>query len=131
MTGPIQSGLNPGLTQLQRIQAGRSSSYQPKTKSAEEIQDFAALTVESIMKELHAPAQSLAEPPLEIPFEVEATAATVKTKSPSSRADSPLDRLPFEDIRNVAERAGFVGISERDIRRAYMMGESLLADYRV
>jgi hypothetical protein len=42
-----------------------------------------------------------------------------------------LDRLPFEDIRSVAERAGFVGISERDIRRAYMMGESLLADYKV
>jgi hypothetical protein len=133
MTGPIQSGINPTLTQLQRIQAGRSTNYQPKTKSAEEIQDFAALTVESIMKELHAPTQSPVEATPEIPFEVETAAAAVtsKVKTGGSRADSPLDRLPFDDIRNVAEKAGFVGISERDIRRAYMMGESLLAYYKV
>jgi hypothetical protein len=128
MTGPIQSGLNSSLTQLQRIQAGRANSYQPKTKSAEEIQDFAALTVESIMKELHAPSQQIAEAQPEIPFEIESIAVTPKAKS---RVDSPMERLPFDDIRNVAEKAGFVGISERDIRRAYMMGESLLADYRV
>jgi hypothetical protein len=136
MTGPIQSNLNAGVTQLQRLQAGRSASYQSKTKSAEEIQDFAALTVESIMKELHAPAQNsldaqTVESQQDLPFDVQASAATRKAKSGATRADSPLDRLPFEDIRSVAERAGFVGISERDIRRAYMMGESLLADYKV
>lgn len=35
------------------------------------------------------------------------------------------------DIQNIAAKAGFVDVSEQAIRRAYLQGESLLADYRV
>lgn len=44
---------------------------------------------------------------------------------------SPQWRNKVQDIRQVAEKAGFVDISDQDIQRAYTRGESLLADYRV
>jgi hypothetical protein len=36
-----------------------------------------------------------------------------------------------QEIQGIAEQAGFVGVTEQDIRRAYSQGTSLLADYRV
>lgn len=35
------------------------------------------------------------------------------------------------EVQSIAQKAGFIGVTEQDIRRAYTMGESLLADYRV
>lgn len=138
MSGPIQSSssMNAGLSQLQRLQAQRAqqSQYASKPKSTSEIQDFAALTVESIMQELHAPQAAPPEPKSDDFFndlDVQSIAQSSAPQRTSNRAESPVDRLPVDDIRSVAERAGFVGISDRDIRRAYAMGESLLADYRV
>jgi hypothetical protein len=46
-------------------------------------------------------------------------------------AHSPQWSRKVQDIQNVAAKAGFMGISEQDIRRAYVQGDSLLADYRV
>lgn len=48
-----------------------------------------------------------------------------------SQAMSPQWNQKVQDIQQVAAKAGFVGVSEQDIRRAYMQGDSLLADYRV
>jgi hypothetical protein len=48
--------------------------------------------------------------------------------APASR-NNPLDRLPFTEIQAIAERAGYVGVTQRDIQRAYARGESLLVDY--
>ncbi|MEB3206838.1 MAG: hypothetical protein VKK59_05780 [Vampirovibrionales bacterium] len=37
----------------------------------------------------------------------------------------------IEDIQSVASKAGYVGVSQHDIERAYRRGESLLVDYSV
>lgn len=47
-----------------------------------------------------------------------------------------LQRLPqwrqtVSEVTHIAQKAGYVGLSEQDIQRAYVNGESLLADYRV
>lgn len=39
--------------------------------------------------------------------------------------------LSLSDVQAVARKAGYVGVSEQDIQKAYRLGESLLADYRV
>lgn len=46
-------------------------------------------------------------------------------------ANSPQWARKVQDIQNIAARTGFVDVSEQDIRRAYVQGDSLLADYRV
>jgi hypothetical protein len=46
-------------------------------------------------------------------------------------ANSPQWSRKVQDIQNTAAKAGFLGVSEQDIRRAYVQGDSLLADYRV
>ncbi|MBY0404905.1 MAG: hypothetical protein K2X66_13475 [Cyanobacteria bacterium] len=58
------------------------------------------------------------------------------SNSNASRVPPPVQSewekgIPFQEIKNIAERAGYVGISNRDIKEAYVRGESLLADYRV
>jgi hypothetical protein len=39
--------------------------------------------------------------------------------------------LPLQDIQHVAQASGFIGISQENIERAYLKGQSLLVDYRV
>ena len=45
--------------------------------------------------------------------------------------NSPQWSRKVQDIQTIAAKAGFVDVSEQDIRRAYVQGDSLLADYRV
>lgn len=44
---------------------------------------------------------------------------------------SPQWNQTVHEVQTIAARAGYVDVGETDIRRAYMYGESLLADYRV
>lgn len=44
---------------------------------------------------------------------------------------SPQWRQTVDEVSRIAQRAGYVGLNENDIQRAYVYGESLLADYRV
>jgi hypothetical protein len=67
-----------------------------------------------------APSIEIAKPSLE----AAPTAAT-------SAAASPQWSRKVHEIQQIAEKAGFIGVSEQDIRQAYMQGSSLLADYRV
>ena len=51
-------------------------------------------------------------------------------------ADIPAPSLPHweqtvREVQHIAHQAGYVGVNEQDIRRAYQYGESLLADYHV
>jgi hypothetical protein len=48
-----------------------------------------------------------------------------------SAAVSPQWQRRVNEIQNIATKAGFVDVTEQDIRKAYQFGESLLADYRV
>lgn len=57
-------------------------------------------------------------------------AAPVEPSLPEANS-GPMERIPVREIQAIAEKVGFVGVTERDIRRAYMLGESLLTDYRV
>ena len=36
----------------------------------------------------------------------------------------------IQEIKQIAQQAGFVGLEETDIERAYATGQSLLTDYR-
>lgn len=55
--------------------------------------------------------------------------------SPSPAGTSPWASPQWtnkvQEIQTIAEKSGFIGVSEQDIRRAYSQGSSLLADYRV
>jgi hypothetical protein len=48
-----------------------------------------------------------------------------------STAVSPQWQRRVNEIQNIATKAGFIDVTEQDIRNAYQFGESLLADYRV
>ena len=37
----------------------------------------------------------------------------------------------IQEVRQIAEASGFIGVSNQDIMRAYKTGQSFLADYRV
>lgn len=36
--------------------------------------------------------------------------------------------LPYQEIQSIASQAGFVGLSDNDIERAYLLKQSLLVD---
>lgn len=50
---------------------------------------------------------------------------------PNAQVISPQWQRKVQEIQNIANKAGYVDVTEQDIRRAYSQGESLLADYRV
>lgn len=56
-----------------------------------------------------------------------------KTQAPSAgnpaTRTNPLYQQLYEDVRQVAEKAGYVGLTQSDVARAYATGSSLLADY--
>jgi len=64
-----------------------------------------------------------------------------KTEAPQISIERPEVNIPVinpqqwrntvQEVREIASQAGFIGLTERDIQRAYVYGESLLADYRV
>ena len=56
---------------------------------------------------------------------------SIDNQSTALPANSPQWSRKVQDIQNIASKAGFLGVSEQDIRRAYVQGDSLLADYRV
>ncbi len=68
---------------------------------------------------------------------IEFPASRIEMETPEAPAAmqsqplSPQWQRTVNDIQTIAAKAGFVGVTEQDIRRAYQQGESLLADYRV
>ncbi|WP_373533001.1 hypothetical protein [Vampirovibrio sp.] len=65
------------------------------------------------------------------------TAPVIEIAKPELPVDSVLPAVSpqwqrrVNEIQNIATKAGFVDVTEQDIRKAYQFGESLLADYRV
>ena len=47
---------------------------------------------------------------------------------PPSGFSAPVE---VDEIRDIARRAGYLDVSDTDIQRAYIYGESLLTDYSV
>ena len=38
--------------------------------------------------------------------------------------------LPMDELQGIANRTGFVGLTDRAVQRAYTLGESLFVDYK-
>lgn len=62
---------------------------------------------------------------------IEINTPDLPADSGSTQTVSPQWQRRVNEIQNIAAKAGFVDVTEQDIRRAYQFGESLLADYRV
>lgn len=56
---------------------------------------------------------------------------TIDSEPQNFAQQVPQWRETVREVQQIAEKAGYVGVTEQDIRRAYTQGESLLADYRV
>jgi hypothetical protein len=60
-------------------------------------------------------------------------ATPTESVAPQQRTQSTklsADTLPYQEIQDIAQKAGYVGVSQRDIDRAYRLNKSLLVDYR-
>ncbi|MCS6266920.1 MAG: hypothetical protein H2174_05090 [Vampirovibrio sp.] len=63
---------------------------------------------------------------LENPLPTESAPPQQRTQSNKLSANV----LPYQEIQEIAQKAGYVGVSQRDIDRAYHLNKSLLVDYR-
>jgi hypothetical protein len=61
---------------------------------------------------------------------VEIETSPAPTPIPVAGLASPWEST-VREVQDIASQAGFLDVTEQDIRRAYVRGESLLADYRV
>lgn len=100
-----------------RIESGAQSLQMLKAQQAWEARRANKTTAQQPAAQA-APAIEIAKP------ELPANNGGVQSVSPQWQRK-------VNDIQNIAARAGFVDVTEQDIRRAYQFGESLLADYRV
>ena len=101
-----------------RIESGTQSIQMLKAQQAWEARRSAKTAPAAEQVQTASPAIEIAKPALD------STPATGQTLSPQwSRK--------VQDIQQMAQKTGFMGVSEQDIRRAYTQGESLFADYRV
>ncbi|MCE3233852.1 MAG: hypothetical protein K0Q50_32 [Vampirovibrio sp.] len=104
-----------------RIDSGTQSIQLLKAQQAWEARRASKTNA----NEQTAPASPSASPAIEV------ARPTLDSTPSVSQAVAPQWAQKVQEIQQVAEKAGFVGVSEQDIRRAYVHGESLFADYRV
>lgn len=74
----------------------------------------------------NAPEQAQPSAPLSSPAEV-----SLNQEPAAANRTEPHHPLPMDELKNIAGRTGFVGLTDRAVQRAYTMGESLFVDYRV
>ena len=55
---------------------------------------------------------------------------SVAPQQPTQSTKLSANVLPYQEIQDIAQKAGYVGVSQRDIDRAYRLNKSLLVDYR-
>jgi len=110
--------VTPGASALQSLKAQQAWEARRAAKAQAPAVEQAPTETPHI-----APKNSIQPPVLEN-LSLDGTSGILPTNTPQwSRK--------VQDIQTVAAKSGFVGISEQEIRRAYVQGESLLADYRV
>lgn len=101
-----------------RIESSTQSIQMLKAQQAWEARRATKTAPAAEQIQTSSPTIEIAKP------ELDSTPATSQTLSPQWNRK-------VQDIQQVAQKAGFTGVSEQDIRRAYTHGESLFADYRV
>lgn len=117
-------------SQIPSIQTGQQISQTLKAQQAWE----ARRARESAKPEVQATPE---QPTLQKQFpkvnEAGTIAANLSELSASGLQGSPQGpwQKTVQEVQSIAQRAGYVGVTEKDIHRAYTLGESLLADYRV
>ena len=80
--------------------------------------------VHLISEQLRQAQEELETPEVQAPV-IENLKPEVK---PNGRMTAPVS---VDEIQDIARRAGYLEVSESDIQRAYVFGESLLTDYTV
>ena len=105
-----------------RIDSGAQSIQLLKAQQAWEARRASKTNANEQAAPSASPSIEVARPALD---------SRLDSTSAVSQAVSPQWAQKVQEIQQVAEKAGFVGVSEQDIRRAYVHGESLFADYRV
>lgn len=79
--------------------------------------------LQQLQQQQAAPEQAIQQ----APYQRQASTAPPPAASFAAR----YNRLNYEDVKQVASKAGFVGLSDSAIQRAYMLQESLLVDTKV
>lgn len=127
-------GSSGNIQSLQWMQAQRAFGGAGKTNG--NAKGFEEISLEDIYEsDFNKGGIGGFEPDIEDIINPQATQQTRPNQRPAaegpSGASQPIQNsLHFDEIKSIAERAGFIGVSNRDIQRAYALGESLLADYR-
>ena len=112
--------ITPGASAIQTLKAQQAW----EARRAAKAQAPQTPIIEQNPTETQAPAQGFGAQPVKEHIELDNLSNLLPTNTPQwSRK--------VQDIQNIAEKSGFTGISEQDIRRAYVQGNSLLADYHV
>ncbi|MBX2859615.1 MAG: hypothetical protein KTR14_00140 [Vampirovibrio sp.] len=62
--------------------------------------------------------------------QVQPEQATRGSRMASKPVADPYNGIPVRQVQQVAKDLGYVDLSPKAIKQAYIMGESLLADYR-
>ena len=70
-------------------------------------------------------------PPAAPSIEIAKPSSDVASTTSPVTTGAPQWNRKVQEIQNIAQKSGFIGVTEQDIRQAYMQGSSLLADYRV
>ncbi len=102
----------------------------------ESIQGFRSLSAFQVQQAFRPRArQDVQSLPQEDDFQsaLEANLKTSSSKEVSPTKTSTLlspPVIPFEDIQLVAKQVGLIGVTHKDIERAYFHGSSLFADYK-
>ena len=125
---------------LQQTQATPNNDFQ-KNLVHNEMTSQAVLEVAVKPPLAEAPATTTSAPtilpnPLVLPFEEQAPQPSILKESPPQRSKSvpiPMGRfgLPVNDIQQIAEQAGFIGVDQSAIERAYASRKSLFVDVKI
>ncbi|MCX5920702.1 MAG: hypothetical protein NTW61_05195 [Candidatus Melainabacteria bacterium] len=111
---PANFGSQGFITGRQRLQQQSPVTAPQNTPSFQTTRNQAFITT--------APTEAPANlPPAE-------AVATPQRNQASNRPNA--NALPYQEIQDIAQKAGYVGVSQRDIDRAYRLNKSLLVDYR-
>lgn len=114
-------GIGSTYQSLQGLQASRT--FNPAGKSASVFRQALAAELKAAPVE-----EEIVEP--KVWTKQTQSAPLPELAQPQRKPDPQLESLVHE-VRHIAETTGYIGVSPQDILRAYQLGQSFLADYRV
>ena len=130
MSQPIQPNNNrsalPANLGSQGFISGRQRLQQqaPVTTTPTSTPTYSSTRNQALVTAAFSERKDLAD--LEQPTQVNAVEPQQRTQSNKATSNA----IPYQEIQEIAQKAGYVGVSQRDIDRAYHLNKSLLVDYR-